>query len=130
MLRTNGDFLGALDAQLLDLESKGARVKTEQDLNPLRAKLVEDVKGLSRYPYSGRSALIGSKNSQFWNEASGHNPQMLGARTREGMIADHRPVPRCRSISSSISRPMLWSGWEATILSAISLASTSRFRLR
>jgi len=28
-------------------------------LNPLRAKLVEDVKGLSRYPYSGHSALMG-----------------------------------------------------------------------
>ncbi len=28
-------------------------------LNPLRAKLVEEVQGLSRYPYSGHSALMG-----------------------------------------------------------------------
>ena len=28
-------------------------------LNPLRAKLAEDIKGLNRYPYSGHSALMG-----------------------------------------------------------------------
>ncbi len=31
-------------------------------LNPLRAKLVEDMKGLDNYPYGGHSALMG-KNS-------------------------------------------------------------------
>jgi hypothetical protein len=31
-------------------------------LNPLRAKIVSDIKELNKYPYSGHSALMGKKN--------------------------------------------------------------------
>ena len=38
-------------------------------LNPLRAKLVEDMKGLDNYPYSGHSALLG-KMAVLWQRKS------------------------------------------------------------
>jgi REP element-mobilizing transposase RayT len=34
-------------------------------LNPLRAKIVDDLKGLDRYPYSGHSALMGKKKREW-----------------------------------------------------------------
>jgi len=38
-------------------------------LNPLRAKLVEDLKGLDNYPYSGHRALLG-KMAVLWQSKS------------------------------------------------------------
>ena len=38
-------------------------------LNPIRAKLVEDMKGLDNYPYSGHSALMGKTTVAFQNES-------------------------------------------------------------
>jgi len=38
-------------------------------LNPLRAKLVDDMKGLDRYPYGGHSALMG-KTKVSWQNSS------------------------------------------------------------
>jgi REP element-mobilizing transposase RayT len=34
-------------------------------LNPLRAKIVSDIKGLNKYPYSGQSVLMGKKKQQW-----------------------------------------------------------------
>ena len=34
-------------------------------LNPIRAKVITDLKELSRYPYSGHSALMGHRFMQF-----------------------------------------------------------------
>jgi putative transposase len=36
-------------------------------LNPLRAKLVPDIKGLSKYPYSGHSILMGMKQIDWYD---------------------------------------------------------------
>ena len=36
-------------------------------LNPLRAKIVDDLEGLDRYPYSGHSALMGKKK-RVWQD--------------------------------------------------------------
>jgi REP element-mobilizing transposase RayT len=38
-------------------------------LNPLRAKLVKDLKALDQYPYSGHSAIMGKKERDFQNVA-------------------------------------------------------------
>ena len=37
-------------------------------LNPLRAGLVKDLKGLATYPFSGHSVLMGKKNFD-WQDA-------------------------------------------------------------
>ena len=37
-------------------------------LNPLRAKLVEDMKGLDNYPYGGHSALMGKTTAAWQNK--------------------------------------------------------------
>lgn len=34
-------------------------------LNPLRAKIVSDIKGLNKYPYSGQSVLMGKKKQKW-----------------------------------------------------------------
>ncbi|MDL1985213.1 MAG: hypothetical protein LWX54_13670 [Deltaproteobacteria bacterium] len=34
-------------------------------LNPLRAKIVSDIKELNKYPYSGHSALMGRKKHEW-----------------------------------------------------------------
>ena len=34
-------------------------------LNPLRAKLVEDLKGLDKYPWTGHSVLLGNKKNSL-----------------------------------------------------------------
>ncbi|MBW2641091.1 MAG: transposase, partial [Deltaproteobacteria bacterium] len=34
-------------------------------LNPLRAKIVSDIKGLNKYPYSGHSVLMGKKKQKW-----------------------------------------------------------------
>ncbi len=34
-------------------------------LNPLQAKIVSDIKGLNKYPYSGHSVLMGKKKNEW-----------------------------------------------------------------
>ena len=34
-------------------------------MNPLRAKIVSDIKGLNKYPYSGQSVLMGKKKQKW-----------------------------------------------------------------
>jgi REP element-mobilizing transposase RayT len=36
-------------------------------LNPLRAKVLSDIKGLNKYPYSGHSALTGKKKREWYD---------------------------------------------------------------
>jgi len=50
-------------------------------LNPLRAKIVDDLKGLDRYPYTGHSALMG-KRKREWQDAE-YVLALFGRRTSE-----------------------------------------------
>jgi len=36
-------------------------------LNPLRAKIVSDIKGLNKYPYTGQSVLMGKKKHKWYD---------------------------------------------------------------
>jgi putative transposase len=50
-------------------------------LNPLRAKIVDDLNGLDRYPYSGHSALMG-KRKREWQDTE-YVLGLFGKRTSE-----------------------------------------------
>ncbi len=56
-------------------------------LNPIRAGLVQDLKGLDRYPYSGHSALVGTVH-RTWQETA----EVLGyfGRRRSQAVARYR----------------------------------------
>ena len=60
----------------LDLTGHGKSIICQEDvyfkellryihLNPLRAKLVADIKELNKYPYSGHSVLTGNKRRKW-----------------------------------------------------------------
>jgi putative transposase len=54
-------------------------------LNPLRAKVVSDIKGLNRYPYSGHSVLTGKKKREWYDTTyvlSYFGKDVSGARKR------------------------------------------------